>query len=132
MDEPTLRKAEADNAAKTQAFEGAKKAHETAEAEHAAAVAASASTAEADAAAAATKSATRADLVSTPHDDAGYLSKESQHEAAVKNKWSTFDASLKAKDDMVAKNEVLQRKARDLAAATAAKAAADSNLQANQ
>merc|ERR1712153_20632 len=53
-------------------------------------------------------------------------------ESAVKTKWSTHDAQLKAADDEVAKTTVLNRKARDLDAATAAKAASDANLKSNQ
>merc|ERR1712238_443152 len=93
LDEKTLRKAEADNVAKTQA---------------------------------------RKDLLDTAHTDAGYDSKEKSHESAVKTKWSTHDAQLKAADDEVAKTTVLARKARDLDSATAAKAASDANLKSNQ
>lgn len=132
LDEATLRKAEADNVAKTQAFEGAKKAHATATSDQSAAAAHADATAADDAAAAGTKASTRADLVSTPHDDSSYSGKESSHEAAVKAKWGTYDASLKAKDDEIAKTHVLNRKKRDLDAATAAKEASDANLAANQ
>ena len=132
LDEATLRKAEADNAAKTAAFEGATKAHETASADKAAAAAKAVATADADAAAGDTKSSTRADLVSTAHTDSAYDSKEAAHESAVKAKWATHDAQLKAADDEVAKTHQLNRSSRDLAAATAAKAASDANLASNQ
>ena len=132
LDEKTLRKAEADNVAKTQAWKGATKAHETAEAEHAAAAAKAADTAAADAEAGAAKAAARKDLLNTAHTDAGYDANEKKHEQAVYTKWATHDAQLKAADDEVAKTHVLNRKARDLAAATAAKEASDANLKANQ
>merc|ERR1712153_86869 len=112
LDEKTLRKAEADNVAKTNAFNGATRAHESAQADHAAAAASAADTSAADT-------------------DPGYDSKEKTHESAVKTKWSTHDAQLKAADE-VAKPPVLNRKARDLDAATAAKAASDANLKSNQ
>merc|ERR1711907_172851 len=43
-----------------------------------------------------------------------------------------LDAKLKAADDATAKTLISARKDRDLAAATAAKAASDANLKANQ
>merc|ERR1712161_74822 len=116
LDEKTLRKAEADNVAKTNAFNGATRAHESAQADHAAAAASAADTTAADADAAAAKTQARKDL----------------HESAVKTKWSTHDAQLKSADDEVAKTTVLARKARDLDSATAAKAASDANLKSNQ
>merc|ERR1712238_38761 len=116
LDEKTLRKAEADNVAKTNAFNGATRAHESAQADHAAAAASAADTTAADADAAAAKTQARKDLL----------------ESAVKTKWSTHDAQLKAADDEVAKTTVLARKARDLDSATAAKAASDANLKSNQ
>merc|ERR1712238_547443 len=82
--------------------------------------------------AAAAKTQARKDLLDTAHTDAGYDSKEKSHESAVKTKWSTHDAQLKAADDEVAKTTVLARKARDLDSATAAKAASDANLKSNQ
>ena len=55
LDEATLRKAEADNVAKTQHYESAKLAKENADADHKAAVAAASATAEAETAAASKK-----------------------------------------------------------------------------
>ena len=110
LDEATLRRAEADNVHKNQVYEGAVKAKEAAAEDHAAAVSHSSATAEADAAATATKAAARGDLVSTSHTDPSYLDKESKHEASVKAKWATMDASLKAKDDEIAKADILARK----------------------
>ena len=132
LDEATLRKAESDNVAKTQHYESAKLAKENAAADHKAAVATASSTAEAETAAASKKAETRQEVVGTPHDDASYGDKEAKHEAAVSAHWSTLDADLKAKDDQKAKSLVLERKERDLAAATAAKEASDANLKANQ
>merc|ERR1712028_90135 len=99
LDEKTLRKAEADNVAKTNAFNGATRAHESAQADHAAAAASAADTTAADADAAAAKTQARKDLLDTAHTDAGYDSKEKSHESAVKTKWSTHDAQLKAASD---------------------------------
>merc|ERR1719503_385189 len=96
-DVPTLNKAEADNVAKTQAFNGATKADADAKAAAAASAAAEAATT-----------------------------------AAVKTKEATLDAHLKAFDDKVEKDLISARKGRDLDAATAAKAASDANLLANQ
>merc|ERR1712072_1078903 len=45
---------------------------------------------------------------------------------------AALDASLKADDKKVADDLIAARKARDLAASTAAKAASDANLKANQ
>merc|ERR1712032_1507945 len=124
LDEATLRKAEADNVANTHAFQGATKAHESATSEHDAAAA--------DAAAATAKATARNELTSTAHTDPSYDSKEKTHEQTVYTKWATHDAQLKAADDEIAKTHVLNRNARDLAAATAAKEASDANLKANQ
>ena len=68
----------------------------------------------------------------TNHLDANYDKVESTHDAAVKAKWGTLDAKLKADDDLIEKNHILERKNRDFAAATAAKDASDANLKANQ
>merc|ERR1712210_351149 len=56
---------------------------------------------------------------------------EGANGAAVKAKEASMDAHLKAFDDKVAKDLIEARKQRDLDAATAAKAAADANLAAN-
>merc|ERR1712070_636698 len=96
------------------------------------AAAKAASTADADATAASTKASSRADLVNTPHDDPAYGGKEATYESAVKAKWGTYDAALKAKDDELEKTHVLSHKSRDLAAATAAKAASDADLESNK
>ena len=50
----------------------------------------------------------------------------------MKHKEATLDASLKAFDDQVEKTHILNRKNRDLASATASKAASDANLKSNQ
>merc|ERR1712032_1648299 len=75
LDEATLRKAEADNVAKTHAFQGATKAHESATSEHDAAAAKAAETAAADA-----KATARNELTSTAHPAPSYDSKEKTHE----------------------------------------------------
>merc|ERR1719264_565033 len=109
FDEPTRNAAYADKVVKDHAFNGATKAHNEAAASQAAANAAEAATAGADAAAGAAKAKA----------------------AAVKAKEASLDAHFKAFDDKVAKDLVEARKQRDLDAATAAKAAADANLAAN-
>merc|ERR1712167_405759 len=66
------------------------------------------------------------------HDRAAYGAAEAANNAAIKAKEAALDASLKAADDDVAKSLIHARKDRDLAASTAAKAASDANLEANQ
>merc|ERR1719329_1539708 len=121
-DVPTLNKAEADNVAKTQAFNGATLANANAKEAAAAAAATEAATAAADAAAGGAKS-----------DASGkFAGAEAANGAAVKAKEATLDAHLKAVDDKLEKDLISARKGRDLDAATAAKAASDANLLANQ
>ena len=132
LDEATLKKAEGDNVKKGHSLSGAAKAHETAKADHEAAVAKASETAAADAEAGAAKAAARKDLLDTAHTDPSYDANEKKHEQAVYTKWATHDAKLKAADDEVAKMHILNRKERDLAAATASKDASDSNLKSNQ
>merc|ERR1719362_2579596 len=116
FDEPTRNAAYADKVAKDHAFNGATKAHNEAAASQAAANAAEAATAGADAAAGAAKAKAAAEFANG---------------AAVKAKEASLDAHFKAFDDKVAKDLIEARKQRDLDAATAAKAAADANLAAN-
>merc|ERR1711934_82405 len=122
LDEATLRKAEADNAAKTQHFNGA-----TTAAANAAANMGSATASAAD------KAATAAAHAAADYKDRGsFRAAEAAKDAAVHAKEAALDASLKAADDQVAKTLISARKDRDLAASTAAKAASDANLKANQ
>merc|ERR550514_296905 len=119
LDEATLRKAEADNVAKTQAKNGATVADNNAAAAHAAA-----GSAKADAAAA---------FAGTSYKDkAAYAGAEAANNAAIKAKEAALDASLKAADKDRENELIHARKSRDLAAATAAKAASDANLKDNQ
>merc|ERR1712070_1106877 len=127
LDEATLRKAEADNAAKTQHFNGATVADNNAITAHAAATAAAGAAAGSDKAGAAAAFA-GADY----KDRAAFKGAEAANQAAVHAKEAALDASLKAHDDDVAKSLINARKDRDLAASTAAKAASDANLAANQ
>merc|ERR1719281_148334 len=115
LDVPTLNKAEADNVAKTQHFNGATKAD-----------AAATATAAASGAAAAAFAGT------SYKDAAPFKAAEAANAAAVKAKEAALDAKLKADDKKVADDLIAARKARDLAASTAAKAASDANLKANQ
>merc|ERR1719327_286339 len=135
LDEATLRKAEADNAAKTQHFNGATVADNAAIDAHAASTQKAADTAAANAAAGEAKAAAAAGLAKateTYTDRPAYEGARAANEAAVHAKEAALDASLKAHDDDVAKSLINARKDRDLAAATAAKAASDANLKANQ
>merc|ERR1719515_675556 len=120
FDEPTRNAAHADMVAKTQAFNGAAKAHNEAAAAQAAANAKEAAT-EAAAAFAGT----------SYKDHPAFEKAEAANGAAVIKKEETLDAHLKAFDDKVAKDLIEARKQRDLDAATAAKNAADANLAAN-
>ena len=130
-DVPTLNKAEADNVAKTQAFNGATKADADAKAAAAASAAAEAATNAADAAAGAAKTKAAADFAATPYTAGGFPAAEATNAAAVKTKEATLDAHLKAFDDKVEKDLISARKGRDLDAATAAKKASFSDLYAN-
>merc|ERR1719460_348079 len=133
LDEATLRKAEADNAAKTQHFNGATTAAANAAAAMGAATSQAGATAAADAAAAADKASTAAAHAAADYKDrASFKAAEAANGAAVHAKEAALDASLKAADDQVAKTLISARKDRDLAASTAAKAASDANLDANQ
>merc|ERR1711934_725041 len=133
LDEATLRKAEADNAAKTQHFNGATVADNNAIAAHAASTAAAGATAAADAGAGAAKADAAAAFAGADYKDRGsFKGAEAANQAAVHAKEAALDASLKAHDDDVAKSLINARKDRDLAASTAAKAASDANLAANQ
>merc|ERR1711965_19000 len=132
FDEPTRDKSAAHATAMTHAFNGATKAHDEAAAAQAAANAHEAATAGADAAAGAAKAKASADFAATSYKDkAAFGAAEAANGAAVKAKEASLDAHLKAFDDKVAKDLIEARKQRDLDAATAAKAAADADLAAN-
>merc|ERR1719453_872702 len=133
LDEGTLRKAEADNVAKTQHFNGATVADNNANAAKAAATASASATSAADAAAGAAKADAAAAFAGADYKDRGtFRAAEAANGAAVHAKEAALDAALKAADDNVAKSLISARKDRDLAASTAAKAASDANLKANQ
>merc|ERR1711865_1301292 len=106
LDEGTLRKAEADNVAKTDWYEHTKLALEIAQNAHAASTAAS--------------------------KDPVFYDKEASNGAAVHAKEDSLDASYKADDDLVAKSLIMERRQRDFDSASAAKASSDANLLANQ
>merc|ERR1719329_771350 len=112
-DVPTLNKAEADATA-------------------AAAAADEAATKAADAAAGAAKGAASAGFAATGYKTGEFPGAEGTNGAAVKAKEASLDAYLKAADNKVEKDLIAARKGRDLDAATAAKAASDANLLANQ
>merc|ERR1719281_2440545 len=87
LDVPTLNKAEADNVAKTQHFNGATKADAVAAADAAAAGADAAAKKDADAAAGAAKSAAAAAFAGTSYKDkAAFADAEAANAAAVKAK----------------------------------------------
>merc|ERR1712070_959518 len=129
---PDLRKAEADNVAKTQHFNGATKAAADAKSTMDSATATAGATAASDAAAGTAKTDAAAAFAGTNYHDPGFPAAEAANAAAVKSKEAALDASLKAHDDEVAKTLISARKDRDLAASTAAKAASDANLKSNQ
>merc|ERR1719453_2966470 len=111
LDVPTLNKAEADNVAKTQHFNGATKA-------------------QADAAAALGASTAAATAAGAANAAAGAKKAETAGAFSLGNyKAPGFPA---ADDDKDAKALIEARKQRDLDASTAAKAASDANLKANQ
>merc|ERR1712086_346832 len=118
LDEGTLRKAEADNVAKTDWYEHTKLALEISQNAHAAATAAS--------------KAASAAFASTSYKDPVFYDKEAANGAAVHAKEDSLDASYKADDDLVAKSLIMERRQRDFDSASAAKAASDANLLANQ
>merc|ERR1711988_1103350 len=133
FDQPTLDKAEAHNVAANHHFAGATAAAAAAADAMAAATAKAGATAAADAAAGDAKAAAAAAFAGTSYKDkAAFDAAEAANAAAVKSKEVALDASLKAHDDEVAKTLISARKDRDLAASTAAKAASDANLKANQ
>merc|ERR1712032_963153 len=131
-DEPTLKKAEADNVSKTHHFNGSTMSDTHGEAAAAAGGAAAAASA-ANAAAGTAKAAASAEFAGTSYKDkAAFAKAEAANKAAVKAKEAALDASLKADDSKVEADLISARKGRDLAASTAAKARSDANLKANQ
>merc|ERR1712078_882278 len=135
FDEPTLKKAQANADAKTQHFNGATVADNQAIANHAAATSDLAAKAAADAAAAKAKADAAAGLATATTkytDRPAYEAAREANEAAVHAKEAALDAHLKAQDKEIENQLINARKDRDLAAATAAKNAADANLQANK
>merc|ERR1719460_562706 len=125
-DEPTLKKAEADNVAKTHHFNGS-----TMSDTHAKEAAAAAGGA--TAAAGTAKAAASAEFAGTSYKDkAAFAKAEAANKAAVKAKEAALDASLKADDSKVEADLISARKGRDPAASTAAKARSDANLKSNQ
>merc|ERR1711988_863492 len=132
FNQPDLDKAEAHNVAANHHFAGATKAAAAAADAMAAATAHAADTAAADAASGAAKAGAAATFAGTSYKDPGFPAAEAANAAAVKAKEVALDNALKAEDDKVAKTLISARKDRDLAASTAAKAASDANLKANQ
>merc|ERR1719331_1081844 len=132
-DEPTLKKAEADNVAKTHHFNGSTMSDTHAKEAAAAAGGAASAAAAANAAAGASKGAASAEFAGTSYKDkAAFAKAEAANKAAVKAKEVALDASLKADDSKVEADLISARKGRDLAASTASKARSDANLKSNQ
>ena len=132
-DEPTLKKAEASAAAKTQHFNGSTLSDSHAKAAASAAASAAGATAAADAEAAAAKAAAAGKFAATSYKDkAAFKAAEAEHFAAVKAKEAAFDAALKAGDDKDAKDLISARAGRDLASSTFNKNRADTVLKNNQ
>merc|ERR1719263_227414 len=107
LDEATLRKAEANDAAKTQHFNGSTVADNQAAANHAAA--------SADLAAKTAASAGLAGATATYTDRPAYEGARGANEAAVHAKEAALDAQLKAHDKDVENSLIHARKDRDLA-----------------
>ena len=121
-DEPTLKKAQADNAKKTQFYNAAKDALEVAELAHAAATAAHDAALAADGAAKASKATALSSLKASDYlAHSAYSADEAAYGAAVHAKEGSLDAQWKAEDELVAKTLFLERKQRDYDAAKAAK-----------
>merc|ERR1719331_2458845 len=132
-DEPTLKKAEADNVAKTHHFNGSTMSDTHAKEAAAAAGGAAAAASAANAAAGTAKAAASAEFAGTSYKDkAAFAKAEAANKAAVKAKEAALDASLKADDSKVEADLISARKGRDLAASTASKARSDANLKSNQ
>merc|ERR1719162_36113 len=113
LDVPTLKGAEADNAAKTQANNGATAAQATAANNHAAAVASATATSAADAVATADKAKTEGAHVLGNYKSPDFAKNRDAYEKDVKDKEGALDAKLKAFDDQVEKTHILNRKNRD-------------------
>ena len=132
LDVPTLKKSELSKEAADAAFNQAVAAQATASKNQAAASASAAKTAAADSTA--TKAKADADVA---HDlgaykDADFTTKRGTFEDSLKSKEGTHNAKLQAFDKNVVAIHILNRKNRDLAAATASKQLADADLKANQ
>merc|ERR1719331_3680367 len=96
-DEPTLKKAESDNVAKTHHFNGSTMSDTHAK-----------------------EAAAAAEFAGTSYKDkAAFAKAEAANKAAVKAKEAALDASLKADDSKVEADLISARKGRDLAASTA-------------
>merc|ERR1711865_669659 len=121
-DEPTLKKAAADNVAKTHHFNGSTLSDEHAKAAASAAGADASAKGAANSAAGTAKSSASAEFAGTSYKD----------KAAFKAAEAALDASLKADDAKVEADLVSARKGRDLASSTSAKARSDANLKSNQ
>merc|ERR1711935_1255864 len=129
LDEATLRKAEANDAAKTQHMNGSTVADNQAAANHAAASADLAAKTAANADAGTAKGAASAGLAgatTTYTDRPAYEGARGANKAAVHAKEAALDAQLKAHDKDVENSLIHARKDRDLAAST------NANLKANQ
>merc|ERR1711865_1315486 len=125
-DEPTLKKAAADNVAKTHHFNGSTLSDEHAKAAASAAGADASAKGAANSAAGTAKSSASAEFAGTSYKDkAAFKAAEAANGAAVHAKEAALDASLKA-------DHVSARKGRDLASSTSAKARSDANLKSNQ
>merc|ERR1719149_150713 len=132
-DEATLKKAAADNVAKTHHFNGSTLSDEHAKAASSAAGADASAKGAANAAAGTAKSSASAEFAGTSYKDkAAFKAAEAANGAAVHAKEAALDPSLKADDAKVEADLVSARKGRDLASSTAAKARSDANLKSNQ
>ena len=132
LDEKTLKDAQDDNAAKSMYLKAAKKAQEQAAKDQEDAKDKAESTSKADDKAKEAKSKLKAEVAGATLTSPAFNDAEVKYKESQKTKQATYDASLNAADAETAATHILNRKNRDLAAATAAKKASDANLAANE
>ena len=131
LDVPTLKSSEANNAAKTQAYNGATAAHATATSNSNNAKADLDSATKSDADARTERSTADDEFSLGNYKKPEFSGQEKRRTTAVGDQDSTLDSKLRAFDNDVEKTHILNRKTRDLNAATDSKAAADADLEAN-
>ena len=132
LDVPALKRAEADNAAKTQAFNGATAAHATATNNMNVAKTNLDSATSSNTAALKERTEASDEFKLGNYKKESFPGEEKRRTTAVGDQDSSLDSKLKAFDDHVEKTHIFNRKTRDLNAATDAKDKSDANLKSNQ